>query len=102
MTESQVEKKLRIAVEQLGGLCIKHHSPYHRGMPDRLVMLPGGLTYWVELKTATGELSKLQKVARKKLIGLGQKYILLEGEQGLKDCITHFKLVVNAYREDEI
>jgi hypothetical protein len=37
MKETEVEKYLRISVEEAGGLCEKHVSPGRRGVPDRLV-----------------------------------------------------------------
>ena len=42
MREKQVEQKLVKAVRTLGGICPKFVSPGMAGMPDRLILLPGG------------------------------------------------------------
>lgn len=50
MKESQIEGYLRLAVIRLGGLAYKFVSPGRSGVPDRLVILPGGKAHFVELK----------------------------------------------------
>ena len=54
MREKQVEQKLISAVKAAGGICPKLVSPGTDGMPDRIVLLPGGKMAFVEVK-ATGE-----------------------------------------------
>lgn len=51
MKESLVEKKLRLAVEEAGGRCFKLPANLYRGITDRLVILPMGRVFFVELKT---------------------------------------------------
>ena len=48
--ESEVEQALRRAVEDEGGLCLKWVCPGHRGVPDRILLFPGELIAFVELK----------------------------------------------------
>jgi hypothetical protein len=50
MRESTIEKRLKRGIEALGGLCEKFTSPGTRGVPDRLIMLPGGRIIFVETK----------------------------------------------------
>jgi len=50
MKENKIEVFLKAEVEKLGGLCIKFLATYFTGIPDRLVLLPGGRMYFVELK----------------------------------------------------
>lgn len=50
-SEKRLELKLRREIEQRGGMAIKLTSQLHRGLPDRLVLMPGGLAYFVELKS---------------------------------------------------
>lgn len=68
--ERDVEQRLVRLVEGLGGICLKHGQD---GWPDRIVMLPGGLIVWVELKRSTGKLSDLQQYRRRQLEQVGQK-----------------------------
>ena len=61
MKESEIERKLGKGVEQLGGLYYKWTSPNLPGVPDRIVILPGGRVIFVELKTEIGRLANIQK-----------------------------------------
>ena len=48
--EKSIENVLRQAVEAEGGVCLKWVCPGHRGVPDRMVLFPGGIIAFVELK----------------------------------------------------
>ena len=61
MKESAIEARLVREVKKRGGLCYKFTSPGNPGVPDRIVILPGGITVYVELKTEIGRLAKIQK-----------------------------------------
>ena len=50
MRESTIEKRLKRGIEALGGRCDKFTSPGTRGVPDRLITLPGGRIIFVETK----------------------------------------------------
>ena len=52
MTEKQVEQRLkrRIEKEIPGAKCIKFVSPGCRGVPDRIILLPGGWVVFAEVK----------------------------------------------------
>ena len=50
MREKTVESKFSSAVKAKGGLAVKFMSPGFNGMPDRLVMFPGGKIAFVEVK----------------------------------------------------
>lgn len=67
--ESTIEKELNRRVKKRRGLCIKLTG--YKGIPDRLVLLPGRIIMFVELKTPNGVLSKAQKVFHAILNGLG-------------------------------
>ena len=54
MRESTIEARLRKAVERAGGRCLKWVCPGHTGVPDRIIIMPGGLVYFAETK-APGE-----------------------------------------------
>jgi hypothetical protein len=70
--EKDIEKKLVDVVRKRGGLCLKWVCPGWAGVPDRIVLLPGGRIVFVELKRPKGGvLSERQKWWRRKLIELG-------------------------------
>lgn len=50
MLEREIENKLREPIKQLGGLCLKLVCPGFTGVPDRLILLPGGRVVFAELK----------------------------------------------------
>ena len=56
VTESEkvLEAELRERCKALGWMCIKLTSQYQRGLPDRLILMPGGRIWFVELKRPDG------------------------------------------------
>lgn len=55
MRESAVESHFKKRVKERGGYAYKFVSPGHRGVPDRIAVMPAGITIWVELKRPKGE-----------------------------------------------
>lgn len=73
MRESVIEAYLFRRVQRIGGLCLKFVSPGMVGVPDRVVILPGGEVFWIELKTLTGVVSSVQKRCHARLRALMQE-----------------------------
>ncbi len=48
--EKILERRLVLAVKKVGGVCPKFVSPGLDGMPDRLILLPGGRIAFAEVK----------------------------------------------------
>lgn len=86
-SESTLENTLRLAVKRSGGLCFKLPAFLYRGIPDRLVLLPGARVWFVELKTDTGRTSVHQKRYQKILQTLGFNSVIIQGELPLKEFI---------------
>lgn len=61
MLEREIESKLVKPVKQLGGLCLKLVCPGFTGVPDRLILLPGGHVLFVETK-APGKRERSRQV----------------------------------------
>ncbi len=85
--ESDIEKYLRFRVEELDGHCFKWVSPSNRGVPDRIVMLPGGGIWFVELKSPGEDLSPLQKFFKERLQYLGQTVIKIDSMEGVDEFV---------------
>ena len=79
MKESTIEARLVREVKKRGGLCYKFTSPGNPGVPDRIVILPGGTTVYVELKTEIGRLAKIQKWQIEELRKRGADVRVLKG-----------------------
>lgn len=71
MRESAIEKHLVKAVKESGGLAIKLVSPGWAGIPDRLILMPGGKLAFVELKAPGYTLRPLQVRRKRQLETLG-------------------------------
>ena len=71
--ERDVEYYLKSRVEMKGGLALKFTSPGCDGVPDRIVIFPGGDVTFVELKTEGGRLSMIQRWQQERLIRRGCK-----------------------------
>ena len=73
MREKHIEQKLTAKVKAMGGMAIKFTSPVMDGMPDRLILLPGGRMCFVELKAPGEKRRPLQIWRAKQLTALGFK-----------------------------
>lgn len=70
-TEKTTERKLVQAVKMMGGLAPKFVSPGLDGVPDRIVLLPGGKAAFVELKSDGKKMRPLQVRRKRQLEALG-------------------------------
>jgi len=78
MREKQTEQKLSDAVKNMGGIAPKLVCPGIDGMPDRIVLLPGGHMAFVEVK-APGKVPRpLQEARHRMLQKLGFKVYVLD------------------------
>ena len=71
MREKQIEQRLSQRVKQLGGVAFKFVSPGMDGMPDRLILLPGGRAAFAELKAPGLRPRPLQLRRKRQLEALG-------------------------------
>ena len=87
MLEKQIERRLVEGVRKLGGLCYKFVSPGHPGVPDRMIITPKGGVIFVELKTDTGRLSKLQRYTIGEMQKRGADVRVVWGLGGVMDLL---------------
>ncbi len=88
MRERAIEAKLRREVLKVGGLCIKLPSSLYNGIPDRMVLLPGGRVFFIELKTKHGRASLWQKRWRIILQKMGFNSTIIKGIEALEEFIN--------------
>lgn len=72
-------------IKALGGVAYKFTSPAHRGVADRIVCLPDGRTWFVELKAPGGRLSALQKVFAADMARMKQNYACLWSKEQIDE-----------------
>lgn len=90
MLEADVEECLGDGVEALGGLAFKFRPFGIIGVPDRIVLLPGGRIIFVELKQPTGKVKSWQSRMHKTLRDLGFRVEVL----WTREQVGHFLLTV--------
>ena len=82
MNEKMIEQKLVKAVKGSGGICPKWVSPGYDGMPDRIILLPGGKIAFAEVKAPGKKPRPLQASRHRLLMRLGFKvYVIDSAEQ---------------------
>lgn len=84
MLEKDVERYLTQEVKKRGGMCFKFVSPGNTGVPDRIVLTPGGKVVFVELKTVTGRLQPIQQYMHREMRKRGAEVDVLYGLQGVE------------------
>ena len=87
MQESSLEKRLRLEVKKYGGKAFKFVSPGKNGMPDRIVLLPGGRAIFVEMKQLGKSLEPLQGKRRDELSQLGFQVFKIDSKEDIKKFI---------------
>ena len=88
MKEKALETRLFREVKKMKGIALKLASSYHDGQTDRLLIMPGGITWFVELKTTGKKLKPLQEVFRDELLKRGQRYAFVDSEKSLNSLIA--------------
>lgn len=83
--EKDIERKFRLAIEKLGGLAPKFTSPGRKGMPDRIVLLPGPVFAFVETKAPGKTLAPLQRKRKRELEKLGFKVFVLDDPNKIEE-----------------
>ncbi|MGI6349899.1 MAG: VRR-NUC domain-containing protein [Eubacteriales bacterium] len=91
MTEKQIESYLRDEVKKAGGIAYKFVSPGNAGVPDRLVVMPGGKILFVELKAPTGKPTTLQELQMHRLAALGAEVFIIRGKEQIDELIELMK-----------
>jgi len=86
-SEKSIEKKLRLGIEKLGGLCLKFPATFFAGIPDRLCIMPGGLVFFVETKGEGLRASPRQLLVARKLESLGIKVYMANSEAMINDLL---------------
>ena len=78
MREVTVENKVKAMVKVLGGLCLKFASPGFTGVPDRIILLPGGRIVFAEIKAPGEKPRPRQKRVHEQLRRLGFTVLVID------------------------
>ena len=87
LREKTIEAALVKEVKRRGGICPKFTSPGSNGVPDRMVLLPGGRIGFVEVKAPGEKPRPLQVHRHKQLRRLGFKVYVLDGPEQIEGIL---------------
>ncbi|MET7253613.1 VRR-NUC domain-containing protein [Dyadobacter fermentans] len=87
MNEKLLERKLREAVKHAGGLALKWVSPGVTGVPDRIIILPGGKVKLVEVKSTGKKQSDRQVIMAGMLDKLGLPVAVIDSQETLNEFL---------------
>ena len=79
--EKNIERWLGNQLKKRGCIYMKFVSPGNDGVPDRIVVLPGGGVIFIELKATTGKLMANQRVQISRLRKRGALGFVLTGKR---------------------
>ena len=86
-SEKVLEAELRERCKALGWMCIKLTSQYQRGLPDRLILMPGGRVCFAEIKTTGKKPTALQRVTHERLRALGYRVEVVDTTESLDNLM---------------
>ena len=100
-SEKTLEARLRRDVGKKGGMALKLSAQLHRGLPDRLILMPGGRAYFAEIKTTGKKPTKLQEKCHRELRDLGFDVFIVDSTDSLLDALDAigFDQVVDAVKK---
>ena len=87
MRERLIEQKLRNGVKEKGGLALKFVSPGMAGVPDRILLVPSGKIYFVEMKAPGKHMSPKQVKVAKFLEKLGHKVWVIDRMEQIEEFL---------------
>lgn len=91
MREKIIEQRLVKVVMNNGGVALKLASPTMNGLPDRLVLLPGGRLCFVEVK-APGRIPRPLQIKRhQRLRDLGFLVFVLDDPNKIEEVLAWCK-----------
>ena len=87
MRENVIEGYLRDKVREAGGKAYKFVSPGQAGVPDRLIVFPGGGLFFRELKAPGGKPTALQVKQLNYLASMGFNVGIIDSKEKVDDFI---------------
>lgn len=91
MREREIEKSLVRSVQRMEGICPKWVSPGLDGVPDRIVLFPGGRIGFVELKAPGKKMRPLQKKRKEKLESLGFLVFCIDEVEQIEEVLREIQ-----------
>lgn len=87
MREKIIEQKLVQAVKAVHGMAPKFVSPGLDGVPDRIILLPGGRMAFAEIKAPGEKMRPLQVRRKRQLEKLGFSVYCVDGIEQIEEIL---------------
>lgn len=91
VSEKAIEQYLTDSVKKLGGICLKYSNPGMVGFPDRVCLLPRGVTLWVELKSRGQQLRTMQRIRISQMVQLGHTVNVCKSKEDIDRMLEPYK-----------
>jgi len=85
--EKDIEQYFRMQLNRCGAMALKFVSPGMAGVPDRIVLIPGGRVAFAEIKAPGKKPRPLQKAVFDRMARLGHQVYLIDSRQAVADFI---------------
>lgn len=90
VSEKAIERYLTDSVKTLGGICLKYNNAGMVGFPDRLCLLPGGVTIWVELKSKGESPKAIQQVRFSQMAKIGHCVYVCDSKEKVDEVLDEY------------
>ena len=91
MIEKDIEKALVREVRKRSGMAFKFVSPGMDGVPDRIVILPGSIIAFIELKAPGKEMRPLQEKRAEQIADMGFPVFCINSMEGVSEVLDEIQ-----------
>lgn len=93
VSEKAIERYLADSVKTLGGICLKYSNAGMVGFPDRVCLLPGGVTIWVELKSKGENPKAIQRVRFSQMEKIGHHVYICDSKDKVDEVLDEYRKI---------
>lgn len=87
LQEKFIERELVSRLKKVGVESIKFEVLGKRGMPDRIILIPGGRVVFAEVKSPGEKLRPLQEKRKRELENLGFKVYVIDSKTEIDELV---------------
>lgn len=93
-SEKAIERYLCAAVKKMGGICLKYSNANAVGYPDRVALLPTGVTIWFEVKSKGKRLTKMQSIRHAGMRLIGHAVYVVDNKDEVNNILKTYGYAV--------
>lgn len=91
VSEKAIERYLTTQVKEMGGICLKYSQPGSVGYPDRICLLPGGVTLWIEIKSKGEKPRALQSIRFQQMASIEHPVYVCDSKAEIDKVLKPYK-----------